>query len=76
MKRFIVYRLSFGMKNPPHIVDATLGHRAPGRTRTYQVYTPLAEMRAALEAWSASLDRILKGKAPAKVVPMVRRTAR
>jgi len=62
LRRTVATRLA-GMKNPPHIVDAILGHRAPGLTRTYQVYTPLPEMRTALEAWSASLDRILNGKA-------------
>lgn len=43
----------------PHVVDAVLGHRPPRLVRTYQVYTHEKEMRAALESWSRTLDRIL-----------------
>jgi len=44
------------------VVEAVLGHTAPVLQRTYNLYSPVPEMRAALEAWAARLDRILSGE--------------
>jgi len=53
----------------PDVVEAVLGHRVPALIRTYQVYRPLPEMRAALEAW----ERVLTGATSggARVAPSI-----
>ncbi len=46
---------------PPAIVSAVLGHTPPGPAATliYNRYTPVREMRAALEAWAAHLAGLI-----------------
>lgn len=52
------------------VVECVLGHSLPELQRTYQVYTPMREMRTALEAWSRRLDMIVSGaQQRAEVVP-------
>ena len=61
---------------PSAIVSAVLGHTPPGPAATliYNRYTPVREMRSALEAWAAHLAGILSGE-PRRgdVVPLLRR---
>jgi integrase len=54
------------------IVEAVLGHTPPKLKRTYNRYQPVREMRSALQAWSAHLERIVAGQAAAaaRVLPM------
>lgn len=46
----------------PHVIEAILGHRPPKLVRTYSVYTPLREMKLALDAWGEQLAVILAGE--------------
>jgi hypothetical protein len=58
----------------PDVIELILGHTRPKLQRTYQTHSFEREKRAALEAWSAELDGILRGKkkAPADVLVMRR----
>ena len=53
------------------VVEAVLGHARPELQRTYNLYSPVREMRVALEAWSARLDRVVTGtNTRAEVIPL------
>ena len=55
------------------VSEAILSHAPPRIIRTYDRYQPVPEMSAALEAWSARLERIVAGeKRRAVVVPLAR----
>lgn len=60
VRRTVATRLAEMGTHVP-IIEAILGHRPPKLVRTYQVHAPVGEMRAALERWSAELDRIITG---------------
>lgn len=60
VRRTVATRLAEMGTHVP-IIEAILGHRPPRLVRTYQVHAPVREMRAALERWSAELDRIITG---------------
>lgn len=60
-----------GVRND--VVNAVLGHKPPRLTRTYMPNWPLKEMRAAVQAWSSDVDRILRGEARlGQLVPFAR----
>jgi integrase len=55
------------------VSEAILSHAPPRIIRTYDRYEPVPEMRTALEAWSARLERIVSDEVrKAVVVPLAR----
>ncbi len=58
----------------PHVREAVLGHTPPRLERTYSRYSPVPEMRAALEAWSIHLARLVSGQdhKPAEIIAFAR----
>lgn len=68
VRRTVATRLAEMATHVP-IIEAILGHRPPRLVRTYQVHAPVGEMRAALERWSAELDRIISGLRLVRAVP-------
>jgi integrase len=61
VRRTVATRLS-QMGTLDAVVEAVLGHTPPKLKRTYNRYQPIKEMRVALDAWSAALDRIVGSK--------------
>ena len=68
VRRTVATRLAEMGTHVP-IIEAILGHRPPRLVRTYQVHAPVGEMRAALERWSAELDRIITGLRLVRAAP-------
>jgi integrase len=56
------------------VVSMILGHRlgGPAATRLYDRAQLLPERRAALVAWAAWLERVVRSEGGAEVVPIVR----
>jgi integrase len=60
VRRTVATRLA-EMGTSDAIVEWILGHAMPQLRQTYNLYTPVREMRTTLEAWSAELARIVAG---------------
>jgi len=74
LRRTVATRLAeLGTRS--EVIEAVLGHARPGLTRTYQLYSPVKEMRAALMVWEAALREIIEVKDRPKAGPR-RRAAR
>lgn len=58
----------------PHVIEKVLNHELQGVAKVYQQNPLLSERKAALEAWSAEVERIATGKAPANNVHPFRGT--
>jgi integrase len=62
LRRTVADRMQseLGVRN--EVVNAVLGHKPPRLTRTYMPNWPLKEMRAAVQAWSSEVERILRAE--------------
>lgn len=73
LRRTLSTRLHEDLLQPPHLIEATLGHAIGGIASVYNRSSYISERRRVLEMWSEHLASIVEGRpAKANVVALTR----